>query len=152
MINHEYTDLKQMLFTDMGTLLHESRKYLDEQFKAFDLTRNEWIILALLRVNPNGISQQYAKSYIGIENSYFTKLLNKLESKQFIIRTKCPDDRRNKIITIHPKSLTKAKKIFQIITDHNDEIHMDLSKKELQIIHDALNCITNRLTAIKARH
>lgn len=146
------TDLKQMLFTVMGTLLHESRKYLDAQFKVFDLTRNEWIILALLRVNPDGVSQHYAKSYIGIENSYFTKLLNKLESKQFIIRTKCPDDRRNKIITLHPKSLTKTKQIFQIIEDHNAEIHMDLNKKELQTIHDALNGITNRLNAIKARH
>lgn len=145
-------DLKQSLFTVMGKLLHESRKYLDEQFKHFDLTRNEWVILALLRVNPEGLSQNYAKSYLGIENSYFTKILKKLESKKYIIRTICFKDKRNKIISIHPDSVKQVKNIFKIIIDHNKEIHMDLNVKQLKTIYDGLNCIAKRLEIDQDHH
>lgn len=142
-------DLKQTLFTLIGTLLHESRKYLDEQLKPFGLSRNEWIILAMLRANPNGVTKSYVKSYIGIEKSYLTKILNKLENKKFIIREVCKDDKRNKLIKANPKASVKIKKIFQIIIDHNNEIHMDLNKEQLTIIHEGLNCIATRLSAIK---
>ncbi|MCX7124901.1 MAG: MarR family winged helix-turn-helix transcriptional regulator [Gammaproteobacteria bacterium] len=142
-------DLKQTLFIAMGSLFHDSRQYLDEQFKQYDLTRNEWLILALLRVKPDGITQNYAKSYIGIENSYFTKLLNKIENKGFIIREINRDDRRNRIIKINPKSLTKTKKIFKTIFDLNNEIQKDLNKKQVQALHDAFACIANRLQEFK---
>ena len=142
-------DLKQTLFIVMGSLFHDSRQYLDEQFKQYDLTRNEWLILALLRVNPDGITQNYAKSYIGVENSYFTKMLNKLENKGFVIREINRDDRRNRIIKINPKLSTKTKKIFKTIFDLHNEIQKDLNKKQMQALHDAFNCISNRLKAFK---
>lgn len=142
-------ELKQSLFIIMGVLFHDARRYLDQQFKQYELTRNEWLILALLRMNQSGIAQEYAKSYIGVEISYFTKLINELERKKFIIREIDPTNRRKRIIKLHPKNPQKIKKIFDTIYDLNNEIQCDLNKKQMQDLHNSLSAIQKRLETVK---
>ncbi|GAG85643.1 unnamed protein product [marine sediment metagenome] len=142
-------DLKQSLFLVMGSLSHETRQYLDEQFRQFDLTRPEWLILALLRAHKDGISQSYARSYVGVETSYLTKVLNRLEEKNFIVREIDLNNRRNRIIKINPKSLKTIKKIFAIIDSLNEEIQRDLNEKQMRDLYKSLATIGKRLKIIK---
>ncbi len=148
-INMNEIELKQSLFLVMGSLFHDARRYLDKQFKSYGLPRNEWLILALLRTNPAGITQTYAKSYIGIEMSYFTKVLNGLEKKKFIIREVDSKDRRNRIIKLNPKAPVEIKKIFDTIYDLNNKIQCDLNKKQMQELHKSLSAIHKRLEPFK---
>lgn len=138
-------DLKQNLFVTMGGLFHDARRLLDEKFKIYDLSRNEWLLLALLRMQPEGIEQSYAKTYIGVETSYFTKILNKLEQRDFIVRHVSPDNRRNRIITVNPKAPASLKKIFKAIHDLNASIQNDLSERQLQQLYKAFDLIDNQL-------
>ena len=142
-------DLKQNLFVVMGSLFHDARNYLDKQFKTYGLTRPEWLIIALLRVNPQGLSQAFAKSYIGLETSYFTKVLNNLEEKGFIQRQIDPQDRRNRIIKLNPKSTQQTKKMFKVISDLNTTIQSDLNQQQLQELHSALASIAKQLEQFK---
>ena len=138
------TDPDKNIFVAMGTIFHITRQYLDTQFRQYDLTRNEWLMLALLR-NHGTVSQKTAKLYIGIEPSYFTKLLNTLEDKGLIIREIDPDDRRNRIIKPNPRAHKKLQKIFKVMYDFNELIQGDLTKKQLQELYQSLQCINDKL-------
>lgn len=142
------TALRQNTFMMMGSLFHNARQYLDQQFKPYGLSRNEWLVLALLRLSDNALSQNFAKSHLAIENSYFTKVLNALEEKQFIVREIDPQDRRNRIIKVNPASAHKVQAIFTIIHDLNIAIQQDLNEAELTALHHALTSIDKRLSAL----
>lgn len=129
----------------MGGLFHVARQYLDQQFKAFGLSRPEWLILALLRVHEGKISQAYAKTYIGLEISYFTKTLNRLEKNGYIYREIDPNDRRNRIIKLNSNAPKSLKKIFNIIYELNEKILSDLNKKEIANLHDYMERISKKL-------
>lgn len=143
-------DIQQSLFIDMGTVLNTARQHLDEQFKEYDLTRLEWLILGMLRLDQNGVSQSYAKGYLAVENSYFTKLLNTLESRGFIEREIDKNDRRNRIIKISKNPPAILKDIFQKIYDLNEAIEIDLTSKDLECMHESLRKIQDRLTKIRS--
>ena len=144
-------DRKQTLFLEMGALFHEARQYLDGQFKAFNLTRLEWLTLALLRTHKGEINQAFAKAYLGIEISYFTKILNQLEKKGFIIRKIDPHDRRNRIITLNPTAAGKLRKIFAIIHSLNETMLSELNKEQIQTMHDYLVIIRQQLSLFKTQ-
>ncbi|MCF6776223.1 MarR family transcriptional regulator [Thiotrichales bacterium 19X7-9] len=134
-------DDRQTLFFVMGNLFNKVRNHLDKQFKKLGLNRNEWLIIALLRTNPNGLSQKYVKNYLGIEISYLTKVLNSLEEKALIIREIDVSDRRNRIIKKNSNSDIKLKKIFEIIEHLNETILKDVSNDDLSKVHKLFSLI-----------
>ena len=136
------------IFLAMGNIFHDTRQYCDGLFKAYGLSRNEWLTLAILRNHPQGVSQKFVKSYLGMEPSYFSKMLNSLEEKDFILRETDKNDRRNRIITLNPASKDKTKKIFAIIHDLNKTIQRDLRQTQLDELYASLEQITNRLNTV----
>ena len=140
---------EQDLFLEMGSIFHDAREYFDEQFKAFDLTRPEWLILAMLRNHQGEITQLFAKTYIGVETSYFTKILNKLENRGFIIREIDKNDRRNRIIKVNPKPPRSLKTIIKAIYDLNKCIQGGLNTKQSQNLYSALANIRKELENYK---
>lgn len=144
-MTNKHTAPEQLLFVRMGMIFHEARQYLDQQFKAVDLTRQEWLILGWLRARPEGISQAYAKAYIDVETSYFTKLLNKLEDRNLITREIDPKDRRNRIIKVKNKDAKAIKTVFNGIYDINHYIEQDLTQDEVKVMNKCIDKILNRL-------
>ena len=128
-------DQRQTLFLVMGNLFHKARNHLDSQFKEFDLSRNEWLIIALLRTHPEGLSQSYTKTYLGIEISYLTKVLNKLENKGLILREVDSENRRNRIIKKNKQAKSDLVKMFKIIEKLNRQILKKITDDELNKIH-----------------
>ena len=143
-MQHE-NNLKQSLFLSMGNIFNMIRQYLDQRFKPYGLARAEWVMLAVLRVYPTGIDQHEARSHVGVEKSYFTKVLNILESRQFIIREVDLNDRRNRILKANPKAPRELKEIFQIMYEVTNDIQQDLNEQELNALHHAFERILIRL-------
>lgn len=141
-------DLRQTFFMEMGKLFYDARNYLDEALEVFQLTRPEWLVLALLRTHSQGISQSFARSYVGVEVSYFSKVLNRLEDKQLIIKSIDPNDKRNRIIQTNPNSSETLNQIFTIIHDLNETILADLSDQEIQGMCQSFNKVERRLKAL----
>lgn len=142
---------KQSLYFLMGQIFQDTRSYLDEVFKEFELTRNEWLILAILRFSPEGLSQSYIKDALALETSYFSKVLNAVEDKGYIIREIDKFDRRNRIVKLNPKANSKTKKILKIMHDFTNEIQADLSNKQINDLYKSLSLITERLDIIKLK-
>lgn len=98
------------------------RAYYDIAFRKFDLTRYEWLVLALLNRNEGTINQSAIKEHIGIDTSYLTKVLDKLVEKQFIVRDVDPEDRRNRIVKLSDNPPEAVKEIHQILEKFGYEI------------------------------
>jgi DNA-binding MarR family transcriptional regulator len=150
-MKRDKTKPKQALFPVMGLLFHDARQYLDEQFKPFDLTRPEWRVLGLLRKYKEGVSQIYIKDHMDIEVSYFSKILNRLEIRKFIIREIDPNDRRNRIIKENPKAAKTLQKIFTIINHFNKSIEQGLTEKQRLELYRSLSIIQKNLTGLTGR-
>ena len=142
-------ELKQEIFATMGGLFHVVRQHLDKQFKNYQLTRPEWLTLALVRLNPNGVSQCYVKNYIGIEHSYFTKILNKLDDRGFITREIDSRDRRNRIIKLHGNPPVETTAIFKILESINQRIDNSLDSAQLGEFKQSLSLIADTVNQLK---
>jgi|GEM_PF-1581671 len=139
---------EQNIFLTMGTIFHDARKHCDELFKPYDLSRNEWLTLAILRVNASKVSQKFVLSSLGMESSYFSKMLNSLEDKGFIRRAIDRNDRRNRIISLNPAKKAITTKIFDVLHDLNQAIQQDLSQIQRDELYNTLALITNSLKSI----
>lgn len=133
----------------IGSLLRDARRHNDEQFKSFGLSRYEWLILAMLHKHDGLINQNAIKEYVGIEISYLTKILDKLEAKEFITKEIDPDDRRNRLIKVNPKACPTLRKIYQKLDDFNNSILTDLNEKEKLALFNALEKIHQRVKQAK---
>lgn len=131
-------DKKQMILGLMGEIFHYTRLYLDKKFSDMGLSRPEWLLLAMLRLHPDGVSQSEARKYIGIEKSYFTKILNRLEEKLLIVREVDSNNRRNRIISVNPHSKKKLKTIFQLLETYTDDVQVSLSDQEVNRLYKSL--------------
>ncbi len=136
---------KQQLFISMGDIFNKTRQYLDNQFKVYDLNRPAWLILAILRVHPQGISQLVAQSHVGIETSYFTKTLNKLEERNFVIREIDKNDRRNRILKLNPKQPLALQKILATIAHVTQQAQLGINQKQLEQFYQTLNLIEKNI-------
>jgi DNA-binding MarR family transcriptional regulator len=114
--------LEESISYIMSTLLRDMRAYYDIAFRKFDLTRYEWLVLALLNRNEGTINQSAIKEHIGIDTSYLTKVLDKLVEKQFIVRDVDPEDRRNRIVKLSDNPPEAVKEIHQILEKFGYEI------------------------------
>lgn len=133
-------DKSHLLFL-IGNIRRDTRILTDQLLKAFELTRYEWLVLACLKHAPELATQRYIREYIGIDDSYLTKVLDKLEARGYILKTICPDDRRFRIIRINPKQKNIIKKIFAKLDQVNDIVLKPLLKKEREFLIQSLQKI-----------
>ena len=142
---------KQNLFDLMGKIFHNTRQHLDAEFKRVGLSRPAWLVLAMLRLNPDHLTQAHAKNYVGVENSYFTKILNQLEANGYIIREIDPENRRQRLIKANPKAGKKLQRAFQLIHDITEAVQVDLTDKQISTLYKALSQIQSRAKAYTSR-
>lgn len=143
---------RQQLFALMGEIFHNTRLILDAHFKSIQLSRPEWLVLAMLRLVPNSLSQAEARRYIGIEKSYFTKVLNQLEEKGYIVREIDAKNRRNRLIKRNPNAGKKLNQIFQFLNDFTNDIQADLTDKEVNQLFQVLFKIRSKIGEYKEDH
>lgn len=139
-------DLKQTIFLEMAVIINTARNHLDDKFKAFDLSRQEWLILGLLRAMPDGVSQSYVKAYLSVETSYLSKILNQLETRNLIVRKIDNNDRRNRIIHADKNQPKNLIQLFHVIEAFNESIGIDLTASDLMHMQTSLDKIKHRLS------
>lgn len=125
----------------IGSIRRDSRQYVDKLLQEFSLTRYEWLVLACLKHAPEVSNQSFIRDYIGIDNSYLTKVLDKLERREYIVKVVSSQDRRSRLIKINPKKKNEIKKIFNILEDFNQLLLSRLSEANKVKLIDSLQKI-----------
>lgn len=113
-----------------------------EILKPFDLSSEQYNVLRILRgqkgkpVNMSDIQERMLT-----KNSNTTRLIDKLITKEMVLRKVCPDNRRKMEITITEIGLQTLLELDPIVEKHEKNITQKLDSKELETLNQLLEKI-----------
>lgn len=129
----------------LGSLVRDMRRHVDNEFKDLDLSRYEWLVLACLKHKNFKASQNHIKCYLGIDDSYLTKVLDRLEAKHIIIKSICQNDRRVRIIKVSPEAEDIVHKACDILENCHLQLVSTLSMQEKETLFTLLNKVKSNI-------
>lgn len=138
----------------LGYLLHRNAKIMgalaEEAFRReFDLSFVQFVCLMLLRDGLAGTPGELAR-FIGHNSGAATRLVDQMEARGFVTRTRCLEDRRSIRLRLTPKGDHAIRRTLPlllelwgtILRDFEDQEYADLIrllKKLLTALQDASN-------------
>lgn len=140
----------------IGPWLGQTGKIVDyffqESFKSnsLDLTKEQMIVLKKLH-DQDGLNQNEL-AFLTLRNkSSLTRLLRKMESKKYIFREQCKDDKRIKIVHITEYGEEVFEKTKPVIQNLIRTMEQDISMEEKQQIINTFKKIQTNFCS-KAEH
>jgi DNA-binding MarR family transcriptional regulator len=116
-----------------GSLVHrvarELNSALDRQLTGFDLTAQQAVLLLLAARQKVGPSQ--LKDRLGTDTAGMTRLLDRLEAKNLLTRSRHPDDRRAIIIELTEAGRALVPRLAPIFRRVNGQLLDGLGEDEV---------------------
>lgn len=107
-------------------------------FAPFGLPSGAFSILALIGANP-GCSQADLAREAGLDKSLIVALLDDLEVRGIIRRTRCEQDRRRNLLRLTPAGTAMLREMNAASASIEQPIEEALSKDEIEQLCDLLN-------------
>ncbi len=107
-------------------------------FKGLDITIQQFNVLRILRGQPDPCALKIIKERMLDRMSDASRIVDKLVTKKYVIRTQCPGDRRsvNLMISDKGKELLES---LDFIDDATKDIFKNLTTSEIEQINDLLD-------------
>jgi DNA-binding MarR family transcriptional regulator len=114
--------------------------YINENhFKSVDITPQQFNVLRILRGQyPNTCNLKLVKERMLDRMSDASRIIDKLKNKGLVVRTECPNDRRNVDLIITEKGLELLKSL-DFIDDNHKNTFKNLSPAEIKTLNDLLD-------------
>ncbi len=127
-------------------LSNEITKGFDEHFKSRNITKSQMDIVQYVLEHQNqDVSQKDIQDYLHISNPTVTGLLTRLETKGFITRKTCKNDKRLKYIYPTPQAYELCDDILHAIKDLENKMLEGLDKSQQETVLYALHTMLNNL-------
>lgn len=108
-------------------------------FKDVDLTTQQFNVLRILRGQyPNPCSLKLIKERMLDRMSDASRIVDKLVSKEYIIREECPSDRRSVNLLISDSGLELLKKL-DFVDDATKDVFKSLSSAQVDLLNNLLD-------------
>jgi len=131
--------LKNPILREVGALSRVIHAIVELEFKSLGLLKGQFLYLSRICENP-GINQIQLSNLLKVDKTNTTKVLNKLESENFIYKTKNEKDKRSYLLYPTNKALEVYESIiieenrnidicFQNFNDEEKKSAYDLIKK-----------------------
>lgn len=137
----------------LGATVKVLEYHLHDAFKAYDLdlTKEQMIVLKRLH-DQDGMSQNELAFLTLRDKSSLTRLLNKMEKKDYIIRKQCKEDKRiNKVyLTSLGKTVFESSKpvINNMITKMEENISQSEKKQIIEILKKVQSNFESKVESI----
>lgn len=105
------------------------KRLMEDQLKQYDLTHLQFSILMNLYKNRITTQKELLKYIYGDEAS-ITRLVDRLESKGYIKRLQCKNDKRKKNIVLTESGIALTEKVIPYAVEVNKELTKGLEKDE----------------------
>ena len=135
----------------LGQTSHKLRLMLDKKFhsNSIDINIEQFIVLHLLNRN-DGISQQEISNIIDRDKTTITRLINRMETKNLLLRVPCKEDKRVKniyitnygkevLLSIQPLTIEVQKELEKSVSEDNLDTFYLVMDKFLQVIQSMEN-------------
>lgn len=110
-----------------------------EILKPFELSGEQYNVLRILRGQKgNPVNMCDIQERMLTKNSNTTRLIDKLITKEMVIRNVCPENRRKMEITITEKGLDILTQLDPIVENHDKIITKNLTTEELETLNKLL--------------
>lgn len=113
--------------------IHRLNHILQEQFnqrlKRYDVSWPQWMVLNVLHTDST-ITPAVIASQLGIDRSGVTRLLDRLEKKQYLTREHDKLDRRSVNLLLTAKGKSLIDEMNDIAKQHQDDFLKDLHSSE----------------------
>jgi DNA-binding MarR family transcriptional regulator len=116
----------------------------------FDLTRQEWRVLAAVAANRRMAAKEIAE-YSTLDKMSVSRAVAALEAKDLIEREEDPADRRNKLLTLTPSGRALYQKIVPLVRAREDYLLDALTPGEREILDAMLDKLTSRARSLRQR-
>lgn len=120
------------------------RVLIDAKVEPYKLTRLKWLTLAILD-RKDGISQAELAEHLDLDRSAVGRLLERMETRGFITRTRDEQDRRVIRIFIKEEAKPMLADLEKISADVRRQATAGLSKDEEKTLIEILLKIKNNL-------
>lgn len=105
------------------------KRNMEAKLKSFNLTHLQFSILINLYKNNLTTQKELLKYTYGDETS-ITRLVDRLESKGYIQRVQCSNDKRRKKLLLTSEGISLTKEVISCAKEVNNELVKNLNDKE----------------------
>lgn len=112
-----------------NTIFVNTKRLMEKELKAYNLTHLQFSILINIYKNDVATQKELLKYTYGDETS-LTRLIDRLEAKEYLKRVPCTKDRRKKQLELTHEGKELAEKIISCAIEVNKTLTNDLDKEE----------------------
>ena len=130
------------LLQKINTIYRSAQKYATRELSKNDISAIEDAILTKI-CNFSALQDEISKE-IGVDKAYISRVLAKMEEKNLILKKNSQKDKRIREIEITKLGKEKLNIRQQILVKWCEETFGDISLKELNLLTEAIEIISNK--------
>lgn len=120
------------------------RHHVDHMLKPFDITMEQLHILKNIE-RQDGRTQREICSMAGKSPANITRILDRLEKKQLIVRRDNPEDRRSQLVSLTQNGHALASRLSDLFSTLSHKIEKHINENEMGIVKKVLGQIEMNL-------
>ncbi len=130
------------LLQKINTIYRSAQKYATRELSKNDISAIEAAILT--KIYNSSAPQDEISKEIGVDKAYISRVLVKMEEKKIILKKNSQKDKRIREIEITKLGKEKLNIRQQILVKWCEEIFGDISLKEINLLTEAIEIISNK--------
>lgn len=130
------------LLQKINTIYRSAQKYATRELSKNDISAIEAAILT--KIYNSYVPQDEISKEIGVDKAYISRVLVKMEEKKLILKKNSQKDKRIREIEITKLGKEKLNIRQQILVKWCKETFGDISLKELNLLTEAIEIISNK--------
>lgn len=130
------------LLQKINTIYRSAQKYATRELSKNDISAIEAAILT--KICNSSAPQDEISKEIGVDKAYISRVLVKMEKKNLILKKNSQKDKRIREIEITKPGKEKLNIRQQILVKWCEEAFGDISLKELNLLTEAIEIISNK--------
>ncbi len=130
------------LLQKINTIYRSAQKYATRELSKNDISAIEATILT--KIYNYSAPQDEISKEIGVDKAYISRVLVKMEEKKIILKKNSQKDKRIREIEITKLGKEKLNIRQQILVKWCEETFGDISLKELNLLTEAIEIISNK--------
>ena len=135
-----------MFICDISMLNRLGKASLDEMLQIIDFSWREMVVLMVLEKKP-GATQNFVGKFLQTDKSNVTHIIQGLETKTFLIRKTCEEDRRYKGLYLTSVSRKLLPWLHEQLRLWQEQCYQGLSQEEITIYQNLNQKIIDNLFA-----
>jgi DNA-binding MarR family transcriptional regulator len=132
----------------LGRLIYftaqELSNFAEKVLKPYDLTLEQFHLLKSLPAD-SGLTQRQVGEIVNKKPANLTRILDRLESKELMVRRSNPGDRRATLVFLTDKGRMLVEKVHGGFEDFSNQIVRDISRQDQETTREVLKIMNTNL-------